>query len=71
MYFFALWAWWGNWYGRMEDRRQAILNQEREAMYRATGLDQIDVMTGVEFENYVAGCPPRRRIQNDAYEDHG
>jgi restriction system protein len=53
-YFFALWAWWGAWYGRVDDRRRAILNQEREAMYRATGLDQIDVMTGVEFENYVA-----------------
>jgi restriction system protein len=46
--------WWSARYGRVDEQRRGVARQRQEAAYRAVGLDQIDVMPGVEFENYVA-----------------
>jgi restriction system protein len=39
------------WYGRLSDRAR---DREREETLRASGFDQIDMMTGIEFEEYFA-----------------
>lgn len=46
--------WWSAWYTRVNDKHTAIAKHQREVAYRAAGLDQIDTMSGVEFEHYVA-----------------
>ena len=39
------------WYGRLSDRAR---DREREETLRESGFDQIDTMTGIEFEEYFA-----------------
>jgi len=39
------------WYGSLSDRAR---EREREKALRASGFDQIDMMTGIEFEEYYA-----------------
>ena len=47
VFVFSAWRWYGNLYERIRKR-------EREEALRTSGFDQIDMMPGIQFEQYVA-----------------
>jgi restriction system protein len=50
----ALVTWWWTQSTRLERALHQLAAQRRQIAYRAAGLDKIDAMSGVEFEQYVA-----------------
>lgn len=47
-------TWWWTQSSRQESALLQLAAQQRQMAYRAAGLDRIDAMSGVEFEQYVA-----------------
>lgn len=47
-------TWWWTQSSRQESALLQLAAQRRQMAYRAAGLDRIDEMSGVEFEQYVA-----------------
>jgi restriction system protein len=54
---------WGVWYGRIDNKRTAIVAAQQETALRSVGFDQIDTMSGIEFEKYVAAILRGRGYQ--------